>query len=106
MQTRAVALPRVQATGKYNDNEVSTLQSPPGFGYPQPNQNWNAGVQIVQSIYDGGKMTAAVRAARLTKRQAIAQFQTIRDDTLLAVRRGVLQTSLLAAQQITVHEPR
>ena len=103
MQTRAVALPRVQATGKYTDNEVSTLQSPPGFGYPQPNQNWNAGVQIVQSIYDGGKMTAAVRAARLTKEQAIAQFQTIRDDTLLAVRVAYYNV-LLAAQQITVHE--
>ncbi len=103
VQTRAVALPRVQATGKYTDNEITTLQSPPGFNYPQPNQNWNAGVQIVQSIYDGGKLTAAVRAARLTKEQAVAQFQTVRDDTLLAVRVAYYNV-LLAAQQITVHE--
>ena len=103
VQTRAVALPRVQATGKYTDSEITTLQSLPGFNYPQPNQNWNAGVQIVQSIYDGGKLTAAVRAARLTKEQAVAQFQTVRDDTLLAVRVAYYDV-LLAAQQITVHE--
>jgi outer membrane protein TolC len=29
---------------------------------PQPDQNWNAGIQIVQSIYEGGKMLAAIRA--------------------------------------------
>ena len=65
VQTRAIALPQVQATGQYTDNEITTLQNRPlpGFSYPQPDQNWNAGVQIVQSIYDGGKLTAAVRAA-------------------------------------------
>ena len=48
-------------------------------------------MQIVQSIYDGGKLTAAVRAARLTKEQALAQYQTAIADALLAVRAGVLR---------------
>jgi outer membrane protein TolC len=105
VQTRAVALPQVQATGKYTDSEITTLQAPPipGFSYPLPNQNWNAGVQIVQSIYDGGKLTAAVRAARLTKEQAIAQNNTVIADALLSVRVAYYDV-LLAAQQITVHE--
>jgi outer membrane protein TolC len=105
VQTRAVALPQVQATGKYTDNEITTLQEPPipGFSYPQPHQDWNAGVQIVQSIYEGGRMTAAVRAARLTKEQALAQYQTTIADALLATRVAYYDV-LLAAQQITVHE--
>ncbi len=103
VQTRAVALPQVQATGKYTDSEITTLQVPPGFSYPQPHQSWNTGVQIVQSIYDGGKLTAAVRAARLTKEQALAQYSTAIADALLAVRVAYYDV-LLAAQQITVHE--
>jgi outer membrane protein len=105
VQTRAVALPQVQASGKYTDYEITTLQAPPipGFSIPVPNQNWNAGVQIAQTIYDGGKLTAAVRAARLTKEQALAQYQTVIADALLAVRTAYYDV-LLAAQQITVHE--
>jgi outer membrane protein TolC len=105
VQTRAIALPQVQATGRYADNEITTLQEPPipGFSYPQAHQDWNTGVQIVQSIYDGGKLTAAVRAARLTKEQALAQYQTVIADALLSVRLAYYGV-LLAAQQITVHE--
>ena len=105
VQTRAIALPQVQATGRYTDSEITTLQAPPipGFSYPQANQNWNVGIQIVQSIYDGGKLTAAVRAARLTKDQALAQYQTVIADALLATRVAYYDV-LLAAQQITVHE--
>jgi outer membrane protein TolC len=104
VQTRAIALPQVQATGKYTDNEITTLQEPPGFpSYAQAHQDWNAGVQIVQSIYEGGRMTSAVRAARLTKEQALAQYQTVIADALLATRVAYYDV-LLAAQQITVHE--
>jgi outer membrane protein TolC len=105
VQTRAIALPLVQATGRYADNEITTLQEPPiaGGSYPEAHQDWNAGLQIVQSIYDGGKLTAAVRAARLTKEQALAQYQTVIADALLATRVAYYDV-LLAAQQITVHE--
>jgi outer membrane protein TolC len=104
VQTRAVALPRVQATGQYKRTDRSAVENLPFPGAPLlPDQNWNAGVQIVQSIYDGGKLTAAVRAARLTKEQALAQYQTVIADALLAVRVAYYDV-LLAAQQITVHE--
>ena len=103
VQTRAIALPQIQATGQYKDTDPHAIESLPGIGFIQPHQNWNAGVQIVQSIYEGGKMVAALKAATATKQQAIAQFQTVQDDTLLAVRLAYYDV-LLAAQQITVHE--
>ena len=104
VQTRAIALPQVQATGQYKRTQREAIESFPVPGIPQqPDQNWNAGIQIVQSIYDGGKLTAAVRAARLTKEEALAQYQTVVADALLSVRVAYYDV-LLAAQQITVHE--
>ena len=104
IQTRAVALPTLSAGGKYVDEEKSLLQSPPGVPpYPTPHQNWNSGIQIVQGIYEGGKLMAAIQAASATKKQAIAQYDTQVADTLLAVRLAYYDV-LLAAQQITVNE--
>ena len=48
-------------------------------------------------------MVAALKAASATKQQALAQYQTVVADTLLAVRVAYYDV-LLAAQQITVHE--
>lgn len=105
IQTRAVALPQLQATGQYKDTDPNAIENFPAGtnAFKQPNQNWNAGVQIVQTIYDGGKLVAALKAASATKRQAVAQFQTVRDDTLLAARLAYYDV-LLAAQEITVNE--
>jgi outer membrane protein TolC len=102
VQTRAVALPQVQATGQYKDTDPQAIESLPG-GTMQPHENWNAGVQIVQSIYEGGKMVAALRAASVTKQQALAQYQTVIADALLLTRLAYYDV-LLAAQQITVNE--
>jgi outer membrane protein len=101
VQTRAVVLPQVQATGQYKDTDPYAIESFPGTS--DPNQNWNAGVQIVQTIYEGGKLIAAVHAAKITKEQALAQYQTTVADTLLSTREAYYDV-LLAAQQITVHE--
>jgi outer membrane protein len=103
VQTRAVALPQLTATGKYTDTEPSAIESFPGSTTPPPHQNWNSGVQIVQSIYQGGKTIAAFKAATATKRQAIAQYQTAIADTLLTIRLAYYDV-LLAAQQITVNQ--
>jgi outer membrane protein TolC len=103
VQTRAVALPQVQATGQYKDTDPRAIESLPGTPVAQPHQNWNTGVQIVQSIYEGGKMVAALRTASVTKQQALAQYQTVIADTLLGARTAYYDV-LLAAQQITVHE--
>jgi outer membrane protein len=103
VQTRAVALPQLTASGQYKYTDPNAIESFPGATQTQPNQNWNAGVQIVQSIYQGGKIVAALKAAGATKQQALAQYQTAVADTLLSVRLAYYDT-LLAAQEITVHE--
>ena len=103
IQTRAVALPTVKATGQYTDEEKTLLQHIPGFSYPSPHQNWNSGIQIVQNVYMGGRMIAAIRAADATQKQAMANYQTSVADTLLNVRTAYYDV-LLAAQQITVQE--
>ena len=102
VQTRAVVLPQLQATGQYKDTDRSAIENFPSAP-TTPNQNWNAGLQIVQSIYQGGKLMAAVRAAKVTKQQALAQYQATLTDTLLAVRLAYYDI-LLAAEQITVNE--
>src|ERR1700722_9513736 len=86
VQTRAVALPQLTANGQYKDTDRSAIENFPGTSSTMPNQNWNAGVQIVQSIYQGGKLMAAIRAAKVTKEQALAQYQAALADTLLSVR--------------------
>jgi len=102
VQTRAVALPQVVASGQYKDTDRNAIESFPNAP-SSPDQNWNAGVQIVQSIYQGGKLMAAVRAAKVTKQQALAQYQATLTDTLLSVRLAYYDI-LLAAEQITVNE--
>jgi outer membrane protein TolC len=100
VQTRAVALPQLQAVGKYEDQETTLTAGAP---YPVPHQDWNAGIQISQAIYEGGKLRAALQAATATAQQAIAQYDTVVADTLLSVRLAYYDV-LLAAQQIVVHE--
>jgi outer membrane protein TolC len=108
VQTRAVALPQLQATGQYKDTDRNAIENfPSPINTPSqpstPNQNWNAGVQIVQSIYEGGRLVAALKAASATKKQALAQYQTAVADTLLAIRLAYYDV-LLAVQEITVNE--
>ena len=100
VQTRAVALPQVTASGRYVDEEITLIAGSP---FPAPHQSWNGGIQIIQAIYEGGKLRAAIQAADATKQQAVAQYQTTVADTLLAVRLAYYDT-LLAGQEITVHE--
>jgi outer membrane protein TolC len=70
VQTRAVVLPQLTANGQYKDTDRNAIENFPNAP-ATPNQNWNAGVQIVQSIYQGGKLMAAIRAAKVTKEHAV-----------------------------------
>ena len=101
LQVRAVALPKLQATGKYTDTDADAVESIPNTS--QSHQSWNAGIQIIQSVYEGGRVLSSFRAAKLTREQAILAHQTVIADTLLATRVGYYNV-LLAAQQIVVRE--
>ena len=101
LQTRAVAIPKVVSTGKFTDTDEQAVEA--FFGQPIDNQNWNANIQVVQSIYEGGRIISSFRAAKLTKEQAFLQHQTVVADTLLATRVAYYGV-LLAAQEIVVRE--
>ncbi len=101
VQTRAVALPQLTAAGQYKTTDADYVEN---FGpLAQPNQNWNVGVQLSQSIYMGGRMVAAIRAAGATQQQALAIYRTAVADALLQVRLAYYDV-LLAEQQVSVRE--
>ena len=101
VQTRAIALPKLTASGDYTYTDPKAIEN--FTPTDQPNESWNTSFKIVQSIYEGGKLGAAIRAARLTKEQALLQYQTVVSDTLLATRVAYYDV-LQAAQQIIVNE--
>jgi outer membrane protein len=106
VQTRAIAIPKLRATGNYEfNNALESFQLPP----PAPaltfqqEHSWSAGLRVVQSIYEGGRIRSSLKTARLTKEQAIFDFQRVVADTLVDVRIAYFDI-LLAAQQIIVRE--
>jgi outer membrane protein TolC len=108
VQLRAIALPRLSAGGGYNAQESSLVENfplpAPLSSYVQfPDQNWNADVKVEQSIYQGGRIRSAFRSAKLTRQQALLNYQATLADTLLAVR-VAYDDILLAALQIAVNE--
>lgn len=101
VQTRAIVIPRLEATGSYVDTDPKAIEN---FGsFPQAHQSWTADLRIVQSIYEGGRLGAAIRAARLTKEQALLNYQTVVADALVNTRVAYYDV-LLAEQQIVVNE--
>jgi outer membrane protein TolC len=104
VQTKAITLPKVRFTGHYTANDPNTIETfPSPFPVDLPFQQWSASIQVVQSIYEGGRIQSAKRTASLTRDQALFQHQTVIADTLLSVRTAY-DDALLAAQQIVVQE--
>lgn len=108
VQTRAVALPRLNITGQYravDEGSIDALSAkgPVGFTIDQNNQSWNLGLEVAQSLYDGGRINSSLRTSRLLREQAMADYQTALADTLLNVRVRY-DDALLAAEQIAVRE--
>ncbi len=102
VQTRAIAVPKVQASGDYlYTTEVETAPYP---GAPSAiNHTWTANIQLTQTIYQGGQINSSLRSAKLTKEQALLDYQTVIADSLLQVRVAYYDV-LQAAEQITVEE--
>lgn len=114
VQTRAIALPRVNIGSQYTANERSaTDKFRPASGSPSntfltrafefADQRWSADVKVVQSIYEGGRIQSAVRTARLTREQALLNHQTAIDDVVRDLRIAYSDV-LLGEQLITVQE--
>ena len=113
IQTRAIAIPKVVAAGKFQTIDDGLIEVPDLSGIPggssmsgafrAPTESWNGGVQVVQSVFEGGRMAAAIRTARLTREQAILRHQAIVADTILEVRTAFFDV-LSATNQIQVQE--
>jgi outer membrane protein len=58
---------------------------------------------VQQSIYAGGRINSSFRSAKLTREQALLNYQTTLADTLLSVRIAY-DDVLVAIQQMAVHE--
>lgn len=109
VQLRSVALPTLSAGGNYNAEQQSTLVQ--SFPLPAPynnfiqfpNQTWSSDVRVQQNIYEGGRMISAFRSAKLTKQQALLNFQALLADTLLDVR-VAYDDVLVAQQEVAVNE--
>src|SRR5437899_4262782 len=65
VQTRAIVIPKVRATGSYQVVDRGAIDKFP-VSFPATNgqtisvnpgdQQWSAGVRVIQSIYEGGRM--------------------------------------------------
>jgi outer membrane protein len=104
IQARAIAVPKLRITGDYDAKQRSGVDviSTNGFNLGS-DQNWDAQVRIVQSLYEGGRIASSLRVAKLTKEQAMLNFQTAVSDTVLNVQIGYFDV-LVAEQQIIVQE--
>jgi outer membrane protein len=104
IQTRAIAIPKVNLSGSYaaaQPSDVDTVVSPTfTFG---PDQNWVSQIMLVQSLYEGGRILSALRVARLTKQRSLLDYQTVVANTVLDVQVAYYDV-LVAAQQISVQE--
>ena len=131
IQTRAILFPTLQSSAVYAVRQDSLIESNrnrtvspaqvnapaiPGIGLPETtlsfgggkspkinNQSWDADIQIVQSIYEGGRMLSAARSARLIREQALLEFQSTVSDTLLSVA-NAYDDALSRAKQVEVRE--
>ncbi len=108
VQTRAIAIPKLNLTGNFMAVQDTDVDHPPpeistaGFTFGTT-ESWASQVRLVQSLYEGGRVVSAFRAARLLKEQSVLNYQTTVADTVLEVQ-VAYDDVLLAAQQITVQE--
>lgn len=113
IQTRAVVIPKVQASGDYSraeDRAVERLELPPNPIFPAGapvinpgNQRWSAGVRLVQTLFEGGRLASSLRSARWVRDLALARHRAVLADVVTEVRVAYYHV-LLAEQEIRVAE--
>lgn len=108
VQLRAIAYPTITAHGAYNAEQSTLIEqfplpAPFSSDIQFPTQNWNSDIRVQQSIYEGGRMTSAFRSAKLTRDQALLNYQALLADTLLSVR-VAYDDVLVAMADVAVNE--
>ncbi len=105
VEARAPAIPQVTASGQYQRIDKTTIDvQPGGIGiFQNQEQPWNAQIEVSQLVYAGGRVSAALRAAKLSDQIAALGFQRTVADTILSVRSAFYQI-LLNKAQVEVRE--
>lgn len=104
LQTRAVVLPKIRGSAGYEHSQA--VESDPDRrrqSYEPLRNNWTGGIRLQQNIYEGGRLAASWRAAKLVKEQAYQDYLTVLADTILEVRTAYYDV-LLTEQQIAVQQ--
>ncbi len=100
-EIRSIALPQVQATGGYEQKDPGIIER---FSSNQHGERvWNAGLRVTQSVYQGGALSSAKRAAKLTEEQSDLEFRTVVQDVSFEVKTAYYD-ALLAEELVTVQE--
>ena len=102
VETRAPAVPQITASGSGEmiaRSAIDAFPFPAGSGgtnvvFRNQTQPWSAQVQISQLLYQGGRVSAAVRAAKLSDQIATLGFEKAVADTILDVRKAFYQILL------------
>ncbi|HUI08602.1 MAG TPA: TolC family protein [Verrucomicrobiae bacterium] len=105
VEARSEAVPQVTASGQYERIDKSSIDSFPGGSgiFRNQEQPWTAQVEISQLVYAGGRVGAALHAAKLANEIAALSFQSTVADTILSVRTAFYQI-LLNKAQVKVRE--
>jgi outer membrane protein TolC len=106
VEARAAALPQLTATGAYRRIDDDIIDVFPGSPLgPTVNQQepWSAQIEVSQLVYSGGRVSAALRAAKLTSKIAVHSFESIVADKILEVRKAFYRV-LLSQSLISVRE--
>ena len=104
IQTRAIAIPKLNLTGNYSNVEKTDIDMISGQGFTYgTSENWATQLKVVQSLYEGGRILSALRAARLTRERSLLDYDTTVANTIVDVQVAYYDV-LLALQQITVQE--
>jgi TolC family type I secretion outer membrane protein len=100
VEARAPAIPQVNASGNYSRIDRNAIDSFPGTTnvFKNQEQPWSAQIEVSQLVYSGGRIIAALRAAKLTDQIAALGFQRAVADIILSVRTNFYQIQLNKAQ--------
>lgn len=96
----SVRWPHLELTGTYYTEQDDRLQSFGGDAAPD-DYDWNAGIQVTQPLYGGGRLLARVREQRELTSALEQDYMTVQADVLTDVHR-TFYDALLARESIAV----
>lgn len=102
VETNARRIPQAAVNAGYTSTDDGRTEDFGGGGSFNP-QNWQADIEVTYSLYGGGRLRLASRAAEAEERAIRADIETTVNDLLLEVDRSYYG-ALLARRQIEVQE--